>query len=708
MSESTRKKVFNVCATCSVRCPIEVDVENGAVKHIWGNPHLLGGRYLCPRGTAQKATQTDTERVRYPLIRDGERGSGKWRRASWDEALDYVADGLKAAIQKYGGESIVLGDRGGPFNDLHKAFIKALGSPNYFNQHATCSNSVHNAHNGMAGQRRNTVAYDYKNCNYTILYSRNILESVGTGEAKDFIDALERGMKFTYTDVRWNYTAAKADRFFMLRPGTDYAFNLGLINVIVREKLYDAEFVNSWVVGMRELSAFIEPHTPEWAEKETGIPAREIISIAHELADAKPAVILHQGWMTARNENDYYMRRSIYILYGLLGAYEAQGGLIFNKNETHCGFKPLRKFVDLPPKVDKRRFDGIGWKYKHLSPDYGLGQMLPYAILNEDPNPIKAFICYRFDPLSAFPDPEAFKEGLMKLDLLVSVDINYSHTAWVSDVILPEAMFLERTDPVIVKGGPKPALWIRRRAVEPKYDSKPKWWIIKQLAERLGIGQYFQYESIEELIDWQLQDMGFKLSDFDEKGFIGLTSKPIFFDRKTGLSEGFKTASGKLEFVTSILEKNGIPSFPHYVTPPSPPDGHYRLITGKIATHTQGTTLNNIYLNEIQSENKLWINRAEAEKLGIQDGDLVEVSCDGIVQTARAGVSDYVHPEVVYTLHGYGREVPLQTRAYKKGMRDNTFMKGLLKVSVGGNCPIADCFVRVVKVQEDRMGVQVS
>lgn len=695
---ATRKKVFSVCATCSVRCPVEVEVASGAVKHIWGNPHLLGGRFLCPRGTAQKATQADTERVRHPMIRDGERGSGKWRMASWEEALNYVAGGLKGVIDKYGGESVVLGDRGGPFNDLHKAFIKALGSPNYFNQHATCSSSVHNAHNAMAGQRRNTVTYDWKNCNYTILYSRNILESIGTKEAKDFIDALERGMKFVYTDVRWNYTAAKADRFFLLRPGTDYAFNLSLINVIVREKLYDAEFVNDWVLGMKELTAFIDPYTPEWGEKETGIPAREIITIAHELADAKPGVIFNQGWMTARNENDYYMRRSIYILCGLLGAYEASGGLLFNKNETHCGFKPLRKFANLPPKVEKKRFDGIGWKYGHLSPDYGLGQMLPYAILNEDPYPVKAFICYRFDPLAAYPDPEAFTEGLRKLDLLVSVDINYSQIGWFSDVILPESMFLERTDPVIVKGGPKPALWIRRQAVEPRYDSKPKWWIIKELAERLGVGQYFPYDSIEDLIDWQLKDMGFRLSDFDEKGFVELTPKPILFDRKTGLASGFKTPSGKLEFVSSMLEENGIPSFPPYESPDSPPEGHYRLITGKIAVHTQGTTLNNIYLNEIQSENSLWINSGEAKKLGVNTGDLVEVSCDGVCQTAKAAVSDYIHPEIVYTLHGYGREVPLQTRAYKKGMRDNTFMKGLLKVSVGGNCPVAECFVRVKKV----------
>jgi len=699
MADSSTKRVFSICAGCTVRCPIEVEVESGAVKHIWGNPHLLGGRYACARGAAQKATYSDSERVQHPMIRDGERGSGRWRKATWDEALDYVANKLKVIVEKYGGESVVLGDRGGPVTDLHKAFIKALGSPNYFNHHASCSSSVHNAHNAMAGQRRNTVAYDWKNCKYCILYARNIVESLATKEVKDFIDARENGMKVVYTDARWTYTAAKSDRFFMLRPGTDYAFNLALINVIVKEELYDKEFVNNWVLGMKELVAFIEPYTPEWAEKETGISAREIKEVAHDLAEAAPAVILNQGWMTARGEDDYYLRRSIYILDALLGAYEAKGGLLFNKNETHCGYKPLRKFAALPPKVDKKRFDGIGWKYKHLSADYGLGQMLPYAILNEDPYPVKAFICYRFDPLSAFPDPEAFKAGLMKLDLLVSVDINYSHTAWVSDVILPESMFLERTDPVIVKGGPKPALWLRRQAVEPRYDSRPKWWIIKQLAERMGIGQYFPYDTAEEMIAWQLQDMGLSLSDFDEKGYVALTKEPILFDRKQSLP--FKTPSKKLELVSTMLEDNGIPSFPAYESPKSPPGGHYRLITGKVAVHTQGTSLNNIYLNELQPANKLWINKGEAEKLGLKAGDLVEVSNGDAVERGKLAVTEFIHPEVVYTLHGFGRQVPLQTRAYKKGMRDNTLMKGLLRVTIGGNCPIGDCFVKVRKASTD-------
>jgi len=693
MSETIKKSVYSVCAMCTVRCPIEVEVENGRIRHIWGNPHILGGRYLCPRGAAGKVFENDDERLQQPMIREGKKGAGKWKKVTWDEALDFTAEKLKKIMDEDGGRSIVLGDRGGGFTDLQKAFIKALGSPNYFNHHGSCSNSVHNAHNSIAGHRRNTVSYDYKNCKYCILYGRNILEAIGTKEAMDFIDAIESGMKFIHLDPRWNYTAAKSHKFLMLRPGTDYAFNLALINVIVRENLYDAEFVDKWVLGFKELENFVLPYTPQWAEKETGISAKEIIEIAHEAAEAKPSVIFHQGWMTAWTKNDFYFRRSIYMLYALMGAYEAKGGLLFNKGEAAAGYKPVRTLASLPPKVEEKRFDGVGWKYPHLSADYGLAQQVPQAILTGDPYPVKAFVCYRFDPLASFPDPVAYIEGLKKLDLLLVIDVNYSLISQWADVVLPEATYLERTDPILVKKGPKPALWLRRQAVEPKYDSKPKWWIFKQLAERLGVGQYFPYNTIEELIAWQLQDTGLTLSDFDEKGYVSLAKRQIVWDRDDGLK--FNTPSKKIEFVSSMLTEAGLPSFPPYEGPEKPPKGYYRLLTGKVAVHTQGTTMNNPYLNEVQPENTLWINSKEAWKLGIEDGDMVEVSADGVTQTIKASVTDYIHPEAVYTLHGFGRDVPQQTRAFNKGMRDNTLMKGLLQVAVGGNCPITECFVKI-------------
>lgn len=692
-----RKKVYSTCEMCTGRCALMIEVEDGVVKHVWGNPHVHGGQWLCPRGAASKALLYDAERPHYPLIRDGERGSGKWRRATWDEALDYIADKLKNVIEAYGPQSVVLSDRGGPMTEFERTFIAAIGSPNYFNHHATCSNSVHNAHMLFAGHARNTVDYDYANTKYMVLFGRNMYQSIKSWEAKMVVDMQDNGGKMVYVDVRWNYTAAKADKFFIIRPGTDYALVLALIHQTIKDNLYDAEFVNRWTVGFEDLRKFVEPYSPEWAEKETGIPAQEIIAIAHEAAEAKPHVIYHPGWMSAWYSNDYYLRRGIYTLNALMGSYETKGGIYINKKPNEVGVN-IKTLIGNVPKPKVERFDGVGTKFPHLSDQWGVAQMLPHAILNEDPYPIKAYIVMRHDPLASLPDPEAFKAALNKLDLLVSVDVNYSETGWFSDVILPESTFFERTDHVYVRSGSglKPHLTLIRKAVEPRYDTKGRGEIFKLLAERMGVGQYFPYNTPEELVAWQLEGTGYKLEDFDATGVIEPSKEEIWYDRKEGLK--FNTPSGKLEITSSKLDKAGIPSFIPYETPAKPPAGSFRLVTSKVAVHTQGrTTLNNPILNEIVSENPLWINTAEAKRLGIGDGDDIEVSAGDVAQRMKAKVVDYIHPEAVFMLHGWGDSVPLRSRSYNRGASDVKFQQGLLKAPVGGNCPLTECMVSVKK-----------
>lgn len=694
-----KKTVYSTCEMCTGRCALMIEVEDGVVKHVWGNPHVQGGQWLCPRGAASKALLNDTERPQYPLIREGERGSGAWRKATWDEALDYIADKLKAIKETYGARSIVLSDRGGPMTEYERTFLAAIGSPNYFNHHATCSNSVHNCHMFFAGHARNTVDYDYERCKYMVMFGRNIYQSIKSWEAKAVADMQANGGKMVYIDVRWNYTAAKSDRFFIVRPGTDYALTLALIHYIIKENLHDAGFVSRWTVGFEELKKFVIPFTPEWAEEETGIPAREIKKIAHEAADAKPSVIFHPGWMTAWYSNDYHFRRAIYTLNALMGSYEAYGGIYLNKKPGDVGFK-MKSLITNVPKPKEQRFDGVGWKFPHLSDQWGVAQMLPHAILNEDPYPIKAYIVMRHDPVASLPDPDAFRAALMKLDLLVSIDVNWSETAWVSDVILPESTFFERTDHIYVRSGSglKPHLTLIRQAVEPRYDTKGRGEIFKLLAERMGVGEYFPYNTPEELAAWQLQGTKYKLEDFDATGVIELSPEEIWFDRKEGLK--FNTPSGKIEFVSEKLEKTGIPSFLPYEKPEKPAEGTFRLVTSKTAVHTQGrTTLNNPLLNEIVNENELWINTAEAKKLGIRDGDTVEVSVEGYSGTIRAKVVDYIHPEAVFMYHGFSDSIPLRTRSRRKGegLSDMKLQKGLLKAPVGGNCPLTECIVTVRK-----------
>ena len=141
-----RRTVYGMCGMCAVRCAIEVTVEDGRVTWLQGNPHDAAiGTSLCAKGAAGLAFEFDDERPQTPLIRDGERGAGKWRRASWDEALDYIAEKLKETIGAFGGRGIALSDRGGPFTDLTRTFLQALGSPNYFSHDAGCSGNVHNA-----------------------------------------------------------------------------------------------------------------------------------------------------------------------------------------------------------------------------------------------------------------------------------------------------------------------------------------------------------------------------------------------------------------------------------------------------------------------------------------------------------------------------------------------------------------------------------
>ena len=697
-----KESVFSICGMCTVRCPIKVDVEDGVVKWIEGNPNDPGmaGR-LCAKGSAGIAMLYDYERPQHPLIREGKRGEGKWKKATWDEALDYIAKKLQSIIKKHGGKAVALSDRGGPFRDIHRSFLRAIGSPNYFNHDCTCARNVQHASLSLFGSGRKTFNYDFANCKHLVLYGRNVFESLRVKQANIIMDLLERGGKITYIDPRAAGTAMKATRYWAIRPGTDYALNLGIIHAVLRDKLYDAEFVNQWVVGLKELEAFVIPYTPQWAAGETGIPANEIVEFAHEIAQVRPAVIFHPGWMVARYSDSFYAIRSSYILNALMGAFEAPGGLFFQKGPGDVGAKGLNALLDTIPKPEDKRVDGCGWKYKHFDSGPGLLHLLYPALLSGKPYAVKAYIAFRHDPLLALPDPEAQKKAMDKLELVVAIDANYSETGWYADVLLPSATYLEKSSILTTGKGLKPSFGMRKQAVEPRNDAKPDWWIFKSVAERLGAGEYFKFNNMEEFWEWQLKGTGVTVADLEKKGSVALTDKPVWWDRMKDLK--FKTPSKKIEFVSSRLAECGIESFKSYESPKKPNKGFYRLAFGRSPVHTHGRTQNNPVLSEIMPENKLWVNSKEAKKIGIANGDRVKVtSSDGSHEgTIQAYVTDFIHPESVFMVHGFGRKVPWQTRGYNKGLGDYRFETGLLDVydPVGGANSLMECFVKVEKAE---------
>ncbi|MDH4163911.1 MAG: molybdopterin-dependent oxidoreductase [Nitrospirota bacterium] len=687
--------VYSMCGMCAVRCSIRVETEDGAVKWIEGNPHEPGLEgSLCAKGSAGLAFEYDAERPQFPMIRDGERGSGKWKRATWDEALEYITGKLKEVAAKHGGRAIALSDRSGPFTDLTTSFLKALGSANYFNHDDTCGKNVDMACRSLFGfNSRAELAYDFANAGHIVLYGRNVFESLQVKEVNNILDGMERGAKLTYIDTRATVTASKADRFLMIRPGTDYALNLALIRTVLQERLYDPDFVNKYVSGITELENFVAPYTPEWAEQETGIPAQEIVSLARDFSSAKPKVIFHPGWMLARYVDSFYASRTLYILNALMGNIETKGGMIIAKGPSDAGRKPLQSLgAKIPEPKDK--IADAAMKNK----PFGTGHVvnLYKAIKTGEPYPIKAYFAYRYDPIASLPDPEAQKKVLAGLDLLVSIDVNYSQTGWFADVILPEATYLERSNIIGTAKGQKPSFVMRRQAVPPRYDSKPAWEIFTSIVHRMGAGEYFPYKSIEDIWNYQLENTGVKIEDFSAKGSVGLAKAAILQDRN---ALKFKTPSGKIELVSEDLAKAGFPSFKAYTPPKKPDKGSFRLLFGRSAVHTHAQSQNNIYLNELMPENALWINDAEAQALGVKDGDTVEVSSGGYRGKIKAKVTPHIHPEAVFMVHGFGSDIPLKTRSYQKGLSDTKFEIGLLETvdPVGGGVAYLECFVSVAK-----------
>jgi len=646
-------------------------------KPVWlqGNASDPGmGTSLCPKGAAGIAFEQDDERPQQPMIRTGPRGSGQWKKVSWDEALDYIAERLNKVRTEHGGRAIALSDRSGPFIDLTKSFLKALGSPNYFDHDCSCGGNAHNASRDLFGVGRMGLLYDIPHTKHIVLYGRNILESMMVKEVRGFMAARGNGAKCTYIDCRATKTARHADRFWKIRPGADYALNQAIIHEIIANKLYDQTFVERWLEGLGSLEQSVATTTPEWAEKETGIPADEIRAFVQEIAKDAPHVIFHAGWMTARHSQSFHVSRSTMIINALFGAIEVPGGMIFAKSPAAVGGGNLHHLGDAIPEVTEPRVDGAGAEQPQWDPDIGILHRLYETLRTGKPYPIKAYIAYRHDPLSGLPDPEEQKKLMEALDLIVSIDVNFSETAWHADVILPEATYLERSNILAQINAPLPFYFIRQQAVSPRFDSKPAWWIFRELLRRLDLGQYMDFDDIEDIWHFQLQGTGIDIEEIKKHGMANAADKPTLWDRENDLR--FGTATGKIEINSKALQQVGLDSLPEYQPFEKLPSGQFRLIFGRTAQLNHAQSTNNPLLSERVPDNPLWIHPEAAEKLNIAHGDKIKICSPTEKLSTHAIVTEAVHPEAVFMLHGFGHTVPLQTRAFNRGVADQRLQVG--------------------------------
>ena len=433
-----------MCEMCVWRCGLLAKVEDGRVVKLEGNPeHPHSNGNLCPRGQSGLMNTYDPDRVLTPLIRVGKRGEGKFRKASWEEALDLVASNMLEIKQKYGPEAMVFSSTHNLSQVQFENLLYAFGSPNYGTQRSLCFNAMIVANLMTYGMEE--PARNYDDLKYIILTGRNLMEAISTSETPALSQAIDRGAKVVYLDPRFTKTAAKATEWLPIKPGTDLAFHLALLNVIITEELYNHEFVKQYTVGFDELAASISQYTPEWAAPITGIPAETIRRIAREFAAAgtvcpgaqRLAHIQFRQLLPDRTRHHHPECPGRQLGHdhvpGRRGGKRQRWALLRSR--------PTRAFLPCA-------WTACRGSIRLCRSRSASSRNCAKQSLSGTPYQAHGWFISRQNPVMSLPDRGKTLEAFGKMDFIATVDIIMNDTSWFSDVVLPEASYLERYDPL--------------------------------------------------------------------------------------------------------------------------------------------------------------------------------------------------------------------------------------------------------------------
>ena len=675
--------VPSMCEMCVWRCGLLAKVRNGRVVKLDGNPqHPHSKGRLCTRGQSGLMNTYDPDRVLTPLIRVGKRGEGLFRKASWDEALDLTASKMQEIKDKFGPEAMIFSSTHNLSQVQFENLLNGFGSPNYGTQRSLCFNAMITAFLLTYGIEE--PARNYDNVEFILMVGRNLMEAISTSETAELSEALDRGAKLVYLDPRFTKTAAKASEWIPIRPGTDSAFLLAMIHVIVMNELADCEFVKQYVIGCDGIQDAMQSYTPEWAEGITGVPAATIERIAREYAAAEHNAMAHPGWRTSNFVNSFQTERAIATLNALSGNVLTLGGCLsadVAAEGAGLGAPPQPPY----PRISALRLDGAPWKYPLVPLKLGVFQELRDAILTGEPYQAHGWFISRQNPILSLPDRAKTLQAFSKMDFIATVDIILNDTAWYSDVILPEASYLERYDPLLPVGD---KVFIRQPVIQPQGEAKSALWIYKQLGERLGLGDYFQYSDEEDYLRQQLAPLGASLEELKAQGYIALPEKEEEIV--------FNTASGKIEVYSETLAKAGFSPWPTWEEPPRPKPGQFYLLTGKVAQATQFGTQNNQLLHKYSDEPRLWMNADVAASMNLVDGDWLEVTSQVGMVHIRLHATQAIRSDCVYMTPGYGHLSRGLTTAYGVGASDSVLHETYTDPISGGQA-LSQTFVSVKK-----------
>lgn len=642
-----------ICYMCTMRCPIKVHVRQGrATKIDMANESAAA---FCPRWKAQLDFVYHPDRLKYPLKRAGERGSDSFVRISWDEALDTTANRLEKIKAEYGAESVVfwVAYTKEPRPYFHR-LTHAFGSPNYCTESSNCFSATwlaavltYGKDYGWLYAQGNTIDPASK-CK--LIWGSSVENSL-PHLWKAHLEARQKGLKLIVVDPRRTNIASMADIHLQLRPGTDGALALGLMNVIINEKLYGREFMEKWTAGFDELKKLVQEYPPERVEQITWVPASKVKEAARLYATQKPAKIGMSANATGHCSNGVQNHRAVILLAALTGNFEVPGGNRWHPDPLPTNDITLHeRVVELPPGLGADRFPIWTKLYREME-----SNVLAERIESGNPYPIKALFGAGLN-LMFFPNSNRLIKNLKKLDTIVVTEYFHTPATQLADIVLPIASWLERQILVALPGG---QVTLIEPAIEPIGESWPEWKIFSELAKRWGFGDQFWDGDFEKCLSYILEPSGITLEELrrNPKGITyPVPSRPAKYYEKSG----FQTPSGKVEISSSILAQHGYESLPVYKepreSPVSRPDlvGSFPLILTSGArrlpyTHSQYRNIPQ--LRQMIPEPLVEINPSDAKPRGIRSGDMVMVTSPRGSIKLKADVTDIILPGVVQIPH---------------------------------------------------------
>jgi anaerobic selenocysteine-containing dehydrogenase len=618
-------------------CGMLVEVENGRLIKIRGdheNPDSQG--FLCVRGQASREIIGNSKRLLLPLIR-ARRTEDAWREASWDEALELIVSRMQAVGREavgiwsgHGNSATNYGTRIG--GQLMRRFAHLYGCQQW-NPTMICW-GLGAFGLGLTGILETNTKEDMgQHANLIILWGANLTSQPNT--ARHLIAAKHRGAYIVTIDVRDTEAAAQSDEVLRIRPGTDAVLALAMMHVIIGEGLYSQDFVTQRTMGFEELAAHVKDHSPAWAAAITGIPAAKIVALARRYAAARPAMIVIGGSSMHKGANGWQGGRAVACLPALTGNLGIPGGGLGPRHGSTSHGQALASIV---PTTDRPPGTYIPNQMSRMLEALADGR-------------VRAMLLFGTDMLSSFADAERLAAGFAQTNLIVCHDLFMNGTARrFADVVLPGTAWLEQLGCKMTNTH----LYLMEPALEPPGETRSLTEVLRALADRLGVTDFFPWKTEEEMIDAILAhpSTGYAtVADLRTEGGI----RAMNISHVAYPDHHYHTPSGKVEFYSEQARQLGLPPLPVHEDLP-----HSRypltLCQGRTLTHfhsfyDHGRALPS--LARLDPVPRLWISPLDATARGLQDGVPIRIYNERGEFQAYAQVTERIPSGTVWMRDGW-------------------------------------------------------